>query len=101
MTPLAYRVIYRNGDRIPVHIADFLRTQEGRFLFEYVDNPRYAFPGFDVSLKRFESAHLWEQISFRIPNNLRNQHPSKAPEELLELTEGKLVTDHFEFERRA
>jgi hypothetical protein len=98
MTLLHYKVIYRNGDRIPVEIADFYRTSEGNFVFEYVENPKYEFPGFDMSKRKYENDHLWEQITFRIPNNIRNQHPNVLPEELLKETEGKLVTDHFEFQ---
>ena len=98
MNALHYKVIYRNGDRVPVEIADFYRNADGIFVFEYVDNPKYEFPGFDIEKKKNEGDHLWEQISFRIPNNIRNQHPNTPPEELLSLTEGKLVTDHFEFQ---
>ena len=96
--PLHYKVIYRNGDRVAVDIADLYRTEEGKFLFEYVQNPKYEFPGFDQSRSRHENDYLWEQISFRIPNNVRNQHPSIPSEELLKETEGKFVTDHFEFQ---
>src|SRR3989344_4678904 len=94
MKTLHYKVIYQNGEKN--HIADLRRTEEGKFLFEYVENPKYEFPGFDVSQSRHENDYLWEQISFRIPNNVRNQHPSIPSEELLKETEGKLVTDHFE-----
>ncbi len=98
MEILHYKVIYRNGDRIPVLIADFYRNHDGSFVFEYCDQPKYEFPGFDFTKKRHVSDHLWEQISFRVPNNTRNQFPDVAPEELLKYTEGKLVTDHFEFQ---
>ena len=98
MKPLHYKVIYRNGDRIPVDTADFRRSENGKFTFEYVDNPKHPFPGFDAVNKLYESDTLWEQISFRIPNNIRNQHLGTPVEELLTLTEGKLVTDHFEFQ---
>ncbi len=90
--------MYRNGDRVAVDIADLYRTEEGRFVFEYVQNPKYEFPGFDQSRSRHENNYLWEQISFRVPNNVRNQYPSMPSEELLKETEGKLVTDHFEFQ---
>lgn len=97
MKPLHYKIVYRNGDRIPKDVADLYRTDEGKFVFEYVESPAYEFPGFDVSKKRQENDHLWEQISFRVPNSVRNQNPGVEPEELLKETEGKLVTDHFEF----
>lgn len=97
MTKLHYRVIYRNGDRIAIPIGDFYRTEAGKFVFEYCDDPKHEFPGFDRSQKRYESDVLWNQISFRIPNVIRNQNPKVPPEELILLTEGKLVTDHFEF----
>jgi len=93
-----YKVIYRNGDRIAVEIADFYRTDSGEFVFEYVDNPKYEFPGFDKSKKRYESQQIWEQISFRVPNSVRNQFPDTPLEELLRKTGGKLVTDNFEFQ---
>lgn len=99
MNSLHYKVIYRNGDRIRVEIADFCRTSDGKFVFEYIENPKYEFPGFDMSKRRYENDHLWEQITFRIPNNVRNQQPNTPPEELLKETEGKLVTDHFEFQK--
>jgi len=98
MSALNYKVIYRNGDRIPFHIANFSRTAEGSFVFEYVDNPKYSFPGFDPSKRKYENDTLWDQIAFRIPNNIRNQFPSTPSEDLIEKTEGKLVTDHFEFQ---
>ncbi len=98
MEALHYKILYRNGDRIGIEIADFYRTTEGKFVFEYVENPKYEFPGFDINTKKFESDHLWEQISFRVPNNIRNQNPNIPIEELLPQTEGKLVTDHFEFQ---
>src|SRR3989338_5377166 len=93
-----YKVIYRNGDRIAVEIADFYRTDNGEFVFEYVDNPKYEFTGFDKSKKRYESQQIWEQISFRVPNSVRNQFPNTPLEELLRKTGGKLVTDNFEFQ---
>lgn len=99
MKPLHYKVIYRNGDRVPVEIADFYRTSEGKYVFEYVENAQYEFPGFDISNRRYENDHLWEQITFRVPNNIRNQYPNISPEELLRETGGKLVTDHFEFQQ--
>jgi hypothetical protein len=98
MNTLNYKVIYRNGNRIPIEIANFYRTNDNKFVFEYVENPQYEFPGFDKSIKKYENDHLWEQITFRVPNNIRNQYPDKTPEELLKETEGKLVTDHFEFQ---
>lgn len=98
MKPLHYKVIYRNGDRIPVEIADLYRTKEGGFVFEYVKSPKYEFPGFYISKNKFTNDTLWEQISFRVPNNIRNTNPGIPPEELLSLTNGKLVTDHFEFQ---
>ncbi len=96
--PLHYKVIYRNGDRLAVDIADLYRTEEGKFIFEYVNNPKYEFPGFDKSKSRYENDYLWEHISFRVPNNVRNLYPLTPAEELLKETEGKLVTDHFEFQ---
>lgn len=98
MKELHYRVNYRNGDRISVFIAEFSRTNSGKFVFEYCDNPRYEFPGFDKSQKRHESDTLWSQISFRVPNVIRDQNPGIPTEELLTQTGGKLATDHFEFE---
>lgn len=97
MITLHYKVIYRNGDRIPVEIANFYRIDD-KFVFEYVENPKYEFPGFNVSKKKYENDSLWEQITFRVPNNIRNQHPGEPIEELLKETEGKLITDHFEFQ---
>ena len=99
MTSLHYKVIYRNGDKVPVEIADFYRTSDGLFLFEYYDEPKYEFSGFDKSQKKYESDHLWEQVSFRVPNNIRAQYPHTPPEEILKETGGKLVTDHFEFQQ--
>ena len=96
--PLHYKVIYRNGDRIPVEIADFWRTETGEFVFAYLENAKYEFPGFDKANPIYKSNSLWEQISFRIPVALRTQFPNTPPEELLKNTEGKLVTDHFEFQ---
>ncbi len=98
MNILHYKVIYRNGNKIPVEIADFYRKNDGNFLFQYKDQPDYEFPGFDKLEKKYESDHLWEQISFRVSNNIRNQFPNIPPEELLKETGGKLVTDHFEFQ---
>lgn len=80
-----------------MEIADFYRTDSGGFVFEYVDEPQYEFPGFDKSTKKYESDQLWEQISFRVPNNMRGQFPGKPLEELLQKTGGKLATDNFEF----
>ncbi|MEK9174349.1 MAG: hypothetical protein AAB725_00040 [Patescibacteria group bacterium] len=97
MNTLHYKVIYRNGDKIPVEIADFYRTDSGGFVFEYVDEPKYEFPGFDKSIKKYESDQLWEQISFRVPNNMRGQFPGTPLEELLQKTGGKLAADNFEF----
>ena len=96
MKALHYKVFYQNGEKH--HIADLRRTEEGNFLFEYVENPKYEFPGFDVSQRRHENDHLWEQITFRVPNNIRALNPGVQPEELLKETSGKLVTDHFEFQ---
>ena len=96
--PLHYKIIYRNGDRIAVEIADFWRMPAGDFKFDYVDNPKYAFPGFNIEKKTYTSLTLWEQISFRVPNNIRERFPNTPPEELIKETEGKLVTDHFEFQ---
>lgn len=98
MNTLHYRVIYRNGDKIPVEIANFYRENSGAFVFEYTDQPLHEFPGFDKSTKKYNSDHLWEQISFRVPNNIRNQFPNIPLEELLKETGGKLATDHFEFQ---
>lgn len=98
MESLHYKVIYRNGDKIPVEIADFYRKEDGGFVFEYVDEPKYEFSGFDKSKKRYENSQLWEQISFRISNSIRGQFPNIPLEELLEKTRGKLVTDNFEFQ---
>ena len=97
MNILHYKVIYRNGDKVSVEIADFYRKDSGGFVFEYVDNPKYEFPGFDKTTKRYESDQLWEQISFRVPNNMRGQFPNISLEELLQKTGGKLATDNFEF----
>ena len=64
MNTLHYKVIYRNGDKIPVEIANFYRNNDGKFMFEYCNQPKYEFPGFDKSTKKYNSDHLWEQISF-------------------------------------
>lgn len=93
--PLHFKVIYRNGG--PAEIADFYRNQDGKFIFNYRENPQYEFPGFALSERHFESETLWEQISIRIPNTVRSQYPGTSMEELLKVTQGKLVTDHFEF----
>jgi hypothetical protein len=95
MKPIRYKVIYRNGDKTP--IAEFKRNEDGKFVFEYLDNPKYEFPGFDLDTKKYTSETLWEQIAFRIPNIERDEHPGIPLEELLQYTNGKLVTDHFEF----
>ncbi|GEM_PF-2181337 len=97
MNTLHYKVIYRNGDKVPVEIADFYRSDSGSFVFEYVAEPKHEFPGFSKSEKKYESNQLWEQISFRIPNNIRGQFPNVPLEELLQKTGGKLATDNFEF----
>lgn len=97
MKPLHFKVIYRNGDRIAVEIADFYRDSNGKYLFVYNENPKYEFPGFELSERRFESTSLWDQIALRVPNTVRDQSPGKPLEELLMETGGKLVTDHFEF----
>ncbi|MEK7617739.1 MAG: hypothetical protein AAB410_01200 [Patescibacteria group bacterium] len=91
-----YQIIYRNGEKTPV--ADFLRNSDGRFIFEYLDNPKYEFPGFDIHTKKNFSDTLWEQIGFRVPNVVREEHPNTPLEELLQYTSGKLITDHFEFQ---
>ena len=66
-------------------------------MFEYLDNPKYEFPSFDIKTKKHTSDTLWEQIGFRVPNVIRNEHPNTPLEELLQYTNGKLITDHFEF----
>ncbi|MBI3888684.1 hypothetical protein HY311_02740 [Candidatus Nomurabacteria bacterium] len=97
MKTLHYRVVYKNG--IKTHIADFKRSEYGEFTFEYVVNdPKYEFPGFDISNKKYSSNVLWEQIAFRVPNETRYDHPDVPLEELLRQTNGRLVTDHFEFQ---
>ena len=95
MSEIRYQIIYRNGDKIP--IAEFSRNSESKFIFEYLDNPKYEFPGFDVSTKKHTSDTLWEQIGFRVPNVVRDENPNVPLEELLQKTNGKLITDHFEF----
>jgi hypothetical protein len=96
MNSIRYQVIYKNGEKTP--IAIFERNPEGNFYFEYVDNSKYEFPGFDVSIKKHTSDVLWEQIAFRVPNEIRYDHPNIPLEELLKYTNGQLVTDHFEFQ---
>lgn len=95
MENLYFDVIYRNGETRK--IAEFKKTPDGIYVFEYVDNPIYEFPGFPNDQKRYQSNILWEQISFRISNITRKQYPNLLPEEVLKITHGKLVTDHFEF----
>ena len=95
MNPINYQVIYKNGEKTLV--ALFGRNAEGRFYFNYVDNPKYEFPGFDIHSKRHMSDTLWEQIAFRVSNEIRYDHPKVPLEELLKNTNGQLVTDHFEF----
>ena len=97
MNAIHYKVIYRNGGNIPIEIADFYRNDSGGFVFEYIDEPKHEFPGFSKSEKKYESSQLWEQISFRIPNNIRGQFPNVPLEELLQKTSGKLATDNLEF----
>jgi len=96
MTQLRYQVIYKNGEKTPV--AEFQRNSEGKFVFEYLANPKYEFPGFDINTQKYTSDTLWEQIAFRVPNEIRYDHPGVPLEELLSLTNGQLVTDHFEFQ---
>jgi len=95
MNPIRYQIIYKNGEKTSV--ALFERNLQGRFYFEYVDNPKYEFPGFDVKSKKHMSDVLWEQIAFRVPNEIRYDHPNVPLEELLKYTNGQLITDHFEF----
>jgi hypothetical protein len=96
MTQLHYEVIYRNGDRKANKFADFWRTEEGRFVFKYIDGSKYEFPGFSLSQQQHESDVLWEQIAIRVPNVVRDAYPSKPVEELLKETSGKIITDNFE-----
>ncbi len=96
MNPIRYQVIYKNGEKTPV--AEFQRTAEGKFVFEYLENSKYEFPGFDKNTKKHTSDTLWEQIAFRVPNEIRYEHPGTPLEELLRNTNGQLVTDHFEFQ---
>ena len=96
MNPIRYRVIYKNGERTPV--AQFQRNAEGKFVFEYFEEPKYEFPGFDRNTKNHSSNTLWEQIAFRVPNEIRYEYPDTPLEELLRYTNGQLVTDHFEFQ---
>lgn len=96
MNPIRYQVIYKNGEKTPV--AEFRRNTEGKFVFEYLDNPKYEFPGFDINTKKHTSDTLWEQIAFRVPNEIRYDNPITPLEELLSQTNGQLVTDHFEFQ---
>lgn len=95
MKNLHFDVIYKNGEATKV--AEFKKTQDGVYIFEYVDNTTYEFPGFPKTQKIYQSDTLWEQISFRISNVVRKQYPDLAPEEILSYTHGRLVTDHFEF----
>ena len=79
--PQHYKIIYRKGaDRVALEIADFYRTENGKFIFEYKENPAYEFPGFDVSHKKYENDVLWEQILFRVPNHIRNIYANIPPE---------------------
>lgn len=96
MNPLRYQVIYKNREKTPV--AEFQRNAEGKFVFEYLENPKYEFPGFDRNIAKHTSDVLWEQIAFRVPNEIRYDHPDIPLAELLSLTNGQLVTDHFEFQ---
>lgn len=96
MQQLHYKVIHRNG-RV-LEIAHLYRLENGQFVFEYNETPASRqFPGFDPTVKRFESNSLWQQISFRVPDQIRLENPSVPIEELLAKTNGRLVTDHFEF----
>ena len=95
MNIVRYQVVYKHGGRTP--IAEFKRNAEGKFVFEYLENPKYEFPGFDIHTKKHTSDTLWEQIAFRVPNEIRYDHPVTPLEELLRHTNGQLVTDHFEF----
>lgn len=97
MTSLKYQVIYKNGEKTPVAI--FARDMNGKFTFEYFINSKYEFPGFDISIHKHTSDVLWEQIAFRVPNEVRYEFPDSPLEELLSHTNGKLITDHFEFHR--
>lgn len=96
MNRIRYQVIYKNGEKTA--IAEFQRNAEGQFVFEYLDNPKYEFPGFDINTKKHTSDTLWEQIAFRVPNEIRYDNPNIPFEELLVHTNGQLVTDHFEFQ---
>lgn len=95
MNQVKYQVTYKNGEKTVV--ANFYKVDGSNFVFEYVDNPKYEFPGFDLNQKKFVSDVLWEQIAFRVPNEVRYEHPDTPLEELLRFTNGQLVTDHFEF----
>lgn len=94
MNRMYFKIIYRNGTARD--IAEFVREENGEFVFKYLQNET-EFPGLPLENKEYKSKTLWEPIMFRIPNTLRNQFPATPPEELLEKTFGKLVTDHFEF----
>lgn len=95
MQNLYFDVIYKNG--ATTKVAEFKKTPEGIYIFEYVGNTLYEFPGFPKTQMKYQSNSLWEQISFRVPNAVRNQYPTSTLEEILSYTHGKLVTDHFEF----
>lgn len=95
MDNLLFDVIYKNGQK--TKIAEFKNNSDGFFIFEYIDNPPYEFPGFPRDQKRYQSDTLWEQISFRISNTTRKQYPNLNPVQILKFTHGILVTDHFEF----
>lgn len=95
MDYLNFDVIYSNGDK--KKIAEFKKNSDGSYIFEYVNDPTYEFPGFPKDQKRYQSNTLWEQISFRISNVTRKQFPNMDLDEILGITHGKLITDHFEF----
>lgn len=95
MKLIRYEVIYNNGEKTPV--AKFQRDAAGKFKFEYLEDFKYEFPGFNSNTKVHTSDTLWAQIAFRVPNLVRSENPDIPLEELLQSTEGKLVTDHFAF----
>ncbi|MBI2639015.1 hypothetical protein HYW83_05495 [Candidatus Peregrinibacteria bacterium] len=90
-----YNVVYKNGTT--TRVAEFIKEENGEFIFRYFPESKIEFPGFPLNKNEYRSAVLWEPIIFRIPNTLRNQYSDRSPEEILEITQGKLVTDHFEF----
>lgn len=93
----AVKIVYRGVDERPVDVAILSHTEQGDYVFRYLEGADTEFPGFPLDQKEYSSKELWEPITFRIPEIVKKR--SKDETLLVQLleTEGKLVTDRFEF----